>query len=97
MSIGWKGENMAVKVSEYKVAGQMKTTTSAKMLYLLLNELAGNDGVVNISHRKLGKILGMHRSTVSRSLRRLERSGDIYIRSRYTNDGGRLANEYIVR
>lgn len=97
MSIGWKGEKMAEKVSEYKVVGQMKTTISGKMLYMLLNELADDDGVVNISHRKLGKILGMHRSTVSRSLKRLERSGEIYIRSRYTGDGGRLSNEYIVR
>lgn len=88
---------MTEKISDYKVAGQMNTIISAKMIYMLLNELKNEEGVVNISHRKLGKILGMHRSTVSRSLKRLERSGEIYIRSRYTSDGGRLANDYIVR
>ena len=88
---------MADRVSEFKAVGKMNTTISGKMLYMLLNELADKNGVVNISHRRLSRILGINKSTVSKNLRRLEKSGDIYIRSRYTRDGGRLANEYIVR
>ncbi|QUH31111.1 winged helix-turn-helix transcriptional regulator [Vallitalea guaymasensis] len=88
---------MADKISEFKVVGKINTTISGKMLYMLLNELADKNGVVNISHRKLSEILGISKSAVSRNLRRLEENGQIYIRSRYTSDGGRLANEYIVR
>ncbi len=88
---------MADKISEFKVAGKINTTISGKMLYMLLCELADGNGAINISHRKISKILGIHKSTVSKNLRRLEQSGDIYIRGRFTKDGGRLANEYIVR
>ncbi|WP_443083830.1 hypothetical protein [Vallitalea sp.] len=42
-------------------------------------------------------MLGVSKSSVSRSLRKLEDNGEIYIRSRYTSDGCRLVNEYIVR
>jgi predicted transcriptional regulator len=95
--MGWKGENMADRVNEFKVAGKIKTTVSAKILYMLLSEIADEEGIVQISQKKLSKILGLHKTTIQKNLWRLERSGYIYIRSRYTEDGGRLANEYIVR
>lgn len=88
---------MGDKLSDFKVAGNIDTTISAKILYMLLSKLADEKGTIIISQRKISKILGIHKSTVSKSLRRLERSGDIYIRSRYTKDGGRLANEYVMR
>jgi DNA-binding MarR family transcriptional regulator len=97
MSIGWRGENMADRINEFKVAGEIKTTVSAKMIYMLLSEITDREGVVQISQKRLSKILGLHKTTVGKNLWRLEKSGYIYIRSRYTEDGGRLANEYIVR
>jgi DNA-binding MarR family transcriptional regulator len=80
---------MAGNIEKYKVSG--------KLLYMLLSELADENGRVEISHRKLGRILGIHRSTVSKNLRKLEASGDIFIYSRYDEDGGRIANVYVVR
>ncbi|WP_273327800.1 helix-turn-helix domain-containing protein [Vallitalea guaymasensis] len=88
---------MEVRINEFKVAGKIKTTVSAKLIYMLLNKLADKEGSVQISQKKLSKILGLHKTTVRKNLWRLEKSGYIYIRSRYTDDGGRLANEYIVR
>jgi DNA-binding MarR family transcriptional regulator len=88
---------MADKISEFKVAGKINTTISGKMLYMLLSELADSSGVINISQRKISQILGLHKFTVSKNLRKLEKIGYIYIRSRYTQDGGRLANEYVLR
>ena len=97
MSIGWKGEDMADGINEFKIAGKIKSTVSAKMIYMLLSEIADGEGVVKISQKKLRKILGLHKTTVRKNLWRLEKRDYIYIRSRYTEDGGRLANEYIVR
>ncbi|WDV44080.1 helix-turn-helix domain-containing protein [Clostridiaceae bacterium M8S5] len=88
---------MGDKIDEFKVAGKIKTTISGKMIYMLLNELADKDGVITISQKKIGKILGIHKTTVRRNLRRLERSKYILIHSRYTEDGGRLSNKYILR
>jgi predicted transcriptional regulator len=88
---------MADKINEFKVAGKINTTISGKMLYMLLSELADSNGVINISQRKISQILGLHKSTISKNLRRLEKNGYIYIRSKYTQDGGRLANEYVLR
>lgn len=88
---------MADRINEFKVAGEIKTTVSAKMIYMLLSKLADREGVVQISQKRLSKILGLHKTTICKNLWRLEKSGYIYIRNRYTEDGGRLANEYIVR
>ncbi len=88
---------MAGNIEKYRVSGNLKATVSGKLMYMLLNELADANGKVEISHRKLGRILGIHRTTVSKHLRRLEANGDIYIHSRYDQDGGRRANAYLVR
>lgn len=97
MSIGWRGEEMADRINEFKVVGKIKTTISAKIIFMLLSKLADREGAVQISQKKLSKILGIHKTTVRKNLWRLEKGGCIYIRSRYTEDGGRLANEYFVR
>lgn len=88
---------MVDRINEFKVVGEIKTTVSAKMIYMLLSKLADREGGVQISQKRLSKILGIHKTTVRKNLWRLEKSGCIYIRSKYTEDGGRLANEYIVR
>ena len=64
---------------------------------MFLAKLADMEGVVQISQNKLGKVLGLHKTTVCKNLWQLEKSGYIYIRSRYTEDGGRLSNAYVVR
>lgn len=88
---------MAKQIDKFKASGKMETTISGKLLYMLLDEMADGDGAVIISHRRVAKILGIHKATVSKNLRRLESNGEIMIRDRRTKDGGRLANEYIVR
>lgn len=77
---------MADRISEFKVAGEIKATVSGKMIYMLLSKMAGNEGIVQISQRKLSKILGLHKTTIRKNLWRLEKSGYIYIRSRYTEE-----------
>lgn len=97
MSTGWRGEDMADRINEFKVVGGIKSTVSAKMIYMLLSKIADGEGVVQISQKKISRILGVHKTTVGKNLWRLEKGGYIYIRSRFTEEGGRLANEYIVR
>lgn len=88
---------MADRINEFKVVGEIESTVSAKIIYMFLSKIANREGVIQISQKKLSKILGIHKTTVRKNLWRLEKSGYIYIRSRYTADGGKLANEYIVR
>ena len=88
---------MVDKINEFKVAGKIRITMSGKMIYMLLSELADTDGAITLSQKKISKILGIHKTTVRRNLRRLERNKYIFIDNRYTEDGGRLSNKYILR
>jgi len=74
----------------------MRTTITGKLLYLVMDAIADEDGVVVISHRKIGNTLGISRSAVSRNLHRLEDEGAVTIMPRFNEDGGRSANKYIV-
>lgn len=88
---------MARNIERYRVSGNLKTTASGKLLYMLLSELADENGKVEISHKRLSRILGIHKATVSKNLRRLEENGNIFIYNRFDKDGGRIANLYVVR
>jgi len=75
----------------------VKATVTGKLLYLVLTELAGENGEVVIPQRRISDALRLSRSAVSRNLRRLERAGAISIIPTYHSDGGRAANNYIVK
>ena len=81
---------------KFKACGHYKITATGKLIYLLLTDLADFDGRVIVSHRKISNTLHISRSSVSRNLRRLERTGAIKIIPTYNCDGGRAANKYII-
>jgi len=85
------------KLSKYKICGEINTTITGKLLYLVLDDLANRDGEITIAQRKISDALQISKGTVGRNLRRLRDSGFISIRSQFSSDGGRLANKYIVR
>jgi predicted transcriptional regulator len=51
---------------------------------------------VVVSIKSLGKSVGLSRSATSRNLNRLRRLGMIGIVPRYSEDGGRLSNQYTL-
>ena len=86
------------KLSKYKICGDVDSTVTGKLLYLILGELANKNGEVIIPQRKISDALHISKGTVSRNLRRLRDGGYIDIHPQYrSDDGSRSANKYIVK
>jgi len=85
------------KLSKYKLCGEVDTTVTGKLLYLILDELANKNGEIIIPQRKISDALHISKGTVSRNLRRLRDGGYISIHPQYHSDGGRAANKYRIR
>jgi len=84
-------------LTKYKLCGEVKTTVAGKLIYLILSELADNNGEAAISQRKISDALQISKGTVSRNLRRLRDGGYIGIYPQHHSDGGRAVNKYIVK
>jgi len=85
------------KLTKYKLCGEVDTTMTGKLLYLILAEIADKNGEVTIPQRRISDTLNISKSTVSNNLRRLRDGGYISIHPQYHSDGGRAANKYRVR
>ena len=85
------------KLSKYKLCGEIDTTITGKLLYMLLDELANKRGEIIIPQRRISDALHISKSTVSRNLRRLHDGGYIEIYKQHHSDGGRAANKYVIK
>ena len=85
------------KLTKFKICGEVNTTITGKLLYLILYELADPNGEIIIPQRRISDALRISKATVSRNLRRLRDGGYIYIDARWNKDGGRSANKYVIR
>ena len=85
------------KLTKYKICGEVDSTITGKLLYLILDELANKNGEITIPQRKISDALRISKGTVSRNLCRLRNGGYIGIHPQYHTDGGRAANKYIVK
>lgn len=82
----------------YSLCAEMKAPPAAKLLYCYLHSFAGGQyHSTALPVRKLACALGLSRSATRRNLHRLERLGRLGIMPRYSEDGGRLSNQYTVR
>ena len=79
-----------------RICGTVKSTASGKLIYGLLLENAGTDGV-SISVRQMGRTLGISKTAVRANIKRLVESGCVSAFPRYHSDGGRAANLYQIR
>jgi DNA-binding MarR family transcriptional regulator len=85
------------KLSKYKVCGEVDSTVTGKLLYLILAELANKNGEIIIPQKKISNALHISKGTVSRNLRRLRDGGYIDVLPQYHSDGGRAANKYRIK
>ena len=86
------------KLSKFKQCGDIDSTITGKLLYLVLNELANMNGEIVIPQRKICDALHISRSAVSRNLCRLRDGGYIDIHPQFrSDDGGRSANKFVVK
>jgi len=79
-----------------RMCGTVDCTASGKLIYGLLLENAGTDGV-RISVRQMGQALGISKTAVRNNIKRLKESGYISALPQYHSDGGRAANFYQIR
>ena len=83
------------------VAGELKESevvslgnSSMKLLYGYILDTGEQE--FTVSYRKLGKAVGMKRNTVGRNMRKLHNAGILRIQSRFSEDGARVSNKFIL-
>lgn len=84
-------------MAKYQHLKTLKTSVSGKLLYLILMEITDANGAVVIPQKRISCATGLAKSTVNRNLRRLCKEGYIHVVARFHSDGGRAANQYILR
>ena len=85
------------KLAKYKLCGEVNTSISGKLLYLILTDITDENNAVVIPQRRISESLQIAKSTVSRNLRKLRDAGYIEIVPQYNDYGGRATNKYILK
>ncbi len=85
------------KLAKYKPCGEINTSISGKLLYLILTDITDENNAVSIPQRRISESLRIAKSTVSRNLRKLQDAGYIEIVPQYNDYGGRAPNKYILK
>lgn len=82
----------------YSTCAELKAPPAAKLIYCYLHSYVGGQyHSAALPVRKLATALGLSRSATRNNLHRLERLDRLGIMPRYSEDGGRLSNQYTVR
>lgn len=92
-----KGGIQVNKLSKFRLCGEVNSTISGKLLYLILLEICNQNGEIIIPQRRISEALRVSKGTVSRNLLRLRDAGYIDIFPTHHSDGGRAANKYRIR
>ena len=66
--------------TKYRMIGQLDSTISGKLLYLLLLDTVDTQNKIQLSQRRIAGALGISQGTVSRNFHRLKRGGGGTIR-----------------
>jgi len=85
------------RLAKYKLCGNVKSTISAKLLYLVLTELSDEQGNITVSQRKISETLGISKGTVQKNLKRLRNAGFVRVTPQWNPDGGQTVNKYGIR
>lgn len=83
-------------LTRYKLTAGLPVPAGTKLIYCYLLDVSDGRGIA-ISIKKLGKSVGLSRSAARKNLRRLERLDMLDISPRYSDDGGRLSNQYKLK
>ena len=85
------------KYTKFKLVGELETSISGKLLYLVLLDVIDEDNKIVIPQKRISEALGISRGTVSRNLRRLGRRGYIDVIPQFNEYGGQMPNKYVVK
>ena len=85
-------------LTRYKLCASLHVPAAAKLIYCYLLDTSDRyHHNIIISIKQLGKNVGLSRSATRNNLHRLERMDMIDIAPRFTEDGGRLSNQYTLK
>jgi DNA-binding Lrp family transcriptional regulator len=87
---------MNENIYKYKVLSSIKASAIAKIIYMYLCDIAVNRKI-QISIGNISDSIKFSPKVISRSLHRLESSGYISIEACFNDDGGQMANFYVLR
>lgn len=85
------------QTAKYLLCGRQPMNSTAKLLYCYLTDTVGGRRELFKSAKKIGAAVGLSRAAVCRNMHILRQNGLIEITPQYTEDGGRLANKYILK
>ena len=85
------------KYTKFKLVGELETTISGKLLYLVLLDVIDEENKIVIPQKRISEALGISKNTVSKNLRRLGRRGYIDVIPQFNEYGGQMPNKYVVR
>lgn len=85
-------------LTRYRLCAGLHAPAAAKLLYCyFLDMTGGRHNSVVISVKNLARGVGISRSATSCNLHRLKQMDMIGITPRYSEDGGRLSNQYTLK
>jgi predicted transcriptional regulator len=83
-------------LTRYKLCAGLPVPASAKLIYFYLLDKSNGHSIA-ISTKHIGKNIGLSRSATRKNLHRLKRLDMIDIAPRFSDDGGRLSNQYKLK
>lgn len=83
-------------ILKHKLCGSLTKSNASKYLLSMLIDLADEKGALIMSAKELGKITGYSPNTILRNMYLLEQTKAIKVVHRYTEDGGRASNKYVL-
>lgn len=86
-----------IQTAKYMLCGRLRMTSTAKLLYCYLTDTIDRKRELAMSSKKIAAAIGISRTAVSRNMHLLRKNRLIEIVPRYTDDGGRLSNKYILK
>lgn len=83
-------------LTRYKLCARLPVPAAAKLIYFYLLDKTNGHSIA-ISTKQIGKNIGLSRSATRKNLHRLKRLDMIDIAPRFSDDGGRLSNQYKLK
>lgn len=87
---------MKNELLKHKICGQVKVTISCKYLLAMLIDLCDDKGEFVMSAKVMHGMIGISTTAILKNMHRLKTMGYIKVIHRFTEDGGRASNKYVL-
>lgn len=87
---------MKKELLKHKICGQINAAMSCKYLLSMLIDLCDDKGEFVMSAKAMHRMIGLSPAAILKNMNRLKTMGYIKVIHRFTEDGGRASNKYIL-